>query len=110
MAGHELQDRTSMALARAIVARLDMDPSLLDIARQNLERWTVRNADSPHLLACYREWEAILVKGLDAVREVLLSESDEGQRLRQNSPFPGVLSPQEVWEIKRKCRNDASAA
>jgi len=40
----------------------------------------------------------------------LTTQSDEGQRLRQNSPFAGVLPPQEVWEIKRRMRNDQTAA
>jgi len=35
----------------------------------------------------------------------LIAETDEGQRLRQNSPFAGVHRPQEVWQIKSQIRH-----
>jgi CRISPR/Cas system-associated endoribonuclease Cas2 len=38
----------------------------------------------------------------------LCAETEEGQRLRQNSPFAGVLSPAEVWEIKSRLRRHAT--
>ena len=42
------------------------------------------------------------------MRAVLLDESDEGQRLRQNDPFCGVLTPKERWAIYRESANDAA--
>jgi hypothetical protein len=110
MAGHELQDRTSLALARAIASRLRADPSLVQIARQNLANWSRRNADAPGLLRCYAEWGGIIDAGMDATLHALEREDEEGQRLRQSNPFPGVLSAREVWEIKRRCRDDSRAA
>lgn len=104
MPGHELQDATSLALARAIAARLRADPSLLRVGLNNIERWSARNADAPGLLRCYAEWRAIIEGGLDEVLRSLEREDDEGQRLRQSSPFTGILTPQEVWAIKRACR------
>ena len=45
---------------------------------------------------------------LDALQEhqraVLLDESEEGQRLRQSSPFCGILTPRERWAIYREHR------
>jgi hypothetical protein len=35
------------------------------------------------------------------IREILLDESENGQRLRQNDPFCGILTPQERWAIYR---------
>ena len=40
----------------------------------------------------------------------LTAETDEGQRLRQNSPFPGIIPPEEVWEIKARHRQTFRAA
>ena len=40
----------------------------------------------------------------------LAAETETGQRLRQNSPFAGILSPDEVWEIKLRHRHATSAA
>jgi hypothetical protein len=101
---HRLQDETSLAMHARIVEELERDPSLMRIAIENIARWSRRNADSPGLLACYREWEAILAKGLAEVVRVLRDEGEEGDRLRQNAPFPGILTPQEVWRIKREVR------
>ncbi|MBY0262277.1 MAG: hypothetical protein K2Q20_08020 [Phycisphaerales bacterium] len=104
MPGHELQDATSLALARAITGRLRADASLLRVGLDNIERWSARTADAPGLLRRYPEWRAIIGRGLDEVLRNLEREDDEGQRLRQSSPFTGILTPHEVWEIKRACR------
>ncbi|MFO0872732.1 MAG: hypothetical protein U0575_01995 [Phycisphaerales bacterium] len=78
------------------------------MATQNLDRWSRRNHDSPGLLRCYDEWRAILGRPLDDVIGVLTSMDDESVRLRHNSPFVGILSPAEVWEIKRRVRDEAT--
>jgi hypothetical protein len=103
-------DRVSLALARRVAERLRARPDLLEIARTNLSRWQQRNADSPSLLRCYAEWEVILTRPLEEIRALLVSETEEGQRLRQNSAFAGVLSPAEVWEIKNQQRHAAAPA
>lgn len=110
MPGHELQDAASLAMAREIAARLRADSTLLRVALANLDRWSARNADAPGLLRCYAQWRAIIERGLDETLRSLEREDDEGQRLRQSNPFTGILTPQEVWAIKRRCRDDATAA
>lgn len=44
------------------------------------------------------------------VRQALMDEGEEGQRRRQSSPFVGVLSSPERWEIVRRFGHEASAA
>jgi hypothetical protein len=107
---HLYQDRVSLELARRVAEGLDAHPEWIELARGNLDRWMQRNANAPGLVRCYVEWRALLDRGIPVVRATLLDVSDEGQRLRQNSPFSGVLSPSEVWEIKRRLRNDQTAA
>lgn len=77
-------------------------------SRENLARWSRVNADTPSLLCCYAEWSRILERPLDDICDVLCAENEEGQRLRQNSPFAGILSPSELWEIKSRLRRDAT--
>jgi hypothetical protein len=108
--GHEYQDRVSMEIARRIAAELPRRPEWVELARGNLDRWMRLNADAPGLMRCYTEWRAILEKPVSEVCAILTAATDEGQRLRQNSPFPGVLSPKEVWEIKRRFRNEKISA
>ena len=106
---HEYQDGVSEEMANRIAAGLRQHPEWLETARANLDRWSRRNRDAPGLLRCYAEWRELLDRPTDQICDILTAKTDEGQRLRQNSPFAGVLSPSEVWEIKRRC-HDATPA
>lgn len=105
---HDLQDAASLALARQVAARLRSSPKPLKVARDNLARWSRQNADTPSLLRCYTEWQAILDRPLDEICDLLCAETEEARRLRQNSPFAGVLPPAEVWAIKHQLRHHAA--
>ncbi|GMV97924.1 MAG: hypothetical protein AMXMBFR83_22770 [Phycisphaerae bacterium] len=107
--GHEIQDRSSLEMARRIAAGLPDHPEWLELARANLERWSRLNRDAPGLLRCYDEWRELLRLPVERICALLTAQTDEGQRLRQNSPFAGVLTPREVWDIKARCRHDQSA-
>jgi hypothetical protein len=108
--GHEYQDRVSLEIARRVAAGLPDHPEWIELARTNLDNWTARNHDAPRLLRNYEEWRHLLELPLAELCEVLTAATDEGQRLRQSSPFAGVLSAQEVWDIKRRIRDESSAA
>ncbi len=98
---HELHDLVGLEIAKRVVMNLRSDPDLLNLARANLRNWRERNSGAPTLLACYQEWEELLKKPLEEICSTLCLETDEGCRLRQNSPFAGLLSSREIWEIKR---------
>jgi hypothetical protein len=99
-----------MEIARRVAQELPRRPEWLLLARTNLDRWTEANRSAPSLLRCYEEWRAILNRPIADICTLLTSGTDEGQRLRQNSPFAGALSPEEVWDIKRRFRHDQNAA
>jgi len=101
---HEVHDEVSLELAKRVAARLREQPALLQIARDNLARWLRLNADAPALVRCYREWQAILERPLADTCQILCDDTEESRRLRQNSPFAGVLPPSEVWSIKAAIR------
>ena len=108
MRTHQLIDDRSLALARAIVERIDADTKRrgLEHARAVCERWCGMH-ETPDIHA----WRDILTRDWPDVRRVLLDESEYGQRLRQSSPFCGILSPQERWRIWREFRDhDAGTA
>ncbi len=44
----------------------------------------------------------ILERALAEIIAVLERDDEEGCRLRQSSPFAGILSPQEVWKLNRE--------
>ena len=97
--------------------RATIPPPLVDggtvvllIAHGNLARWTSLNASAPSLLRCYAEWREILNRPLEEICSLLTLETEEARRLRQNSPFAGVLSAQEVWELKQRFRHATTPA
>lgn len=106
---HQRREQESLEIHRRIARQLDDDAvPVLRKARANLRRWlSVRGEDS--LAAVYREWESLLGSLTVAqVSALLVADDERSTRLRQSSPFAGVLSPQEVWEIKRSCRHAAA--
>jgi hypothetical protein len=108
--GHEYQDRVSLSLAHRVASQLPERPEWLLLARDNLARAIQRNPDDQAMLHACAEWQAILERPIDQIIATLTAETDEGQRLRQNSPFAGTLPPHEVWEIKRRFLPDQDAA
>jgi hypothetical protein len=107
--GHEVQDQVSLELARRVAAELQKHPEWVELARANLDRWSRQNHDATALLRCYAEWRQLLSRPLEEIAAILSSDTCEAQRLRQNSPFAGVLSPREVWEIKSFVRRHATS-
>jgi len=106
---HRSHDLASLEIARHIARDLSRHPEWIALARSNLDRWSQLNRSAPGLLACYREWQALLERPAEEIASILVAQTDQGQRLRQNSPFAGVLSPAEVWRIKRHI-HEANAA
>jgi hypothetical protein len=107
---HSETDRVSLELARRVAERMRWQSEVVDFARANLARWSQQNSSAPSLLRCYAEWQQILSRPVEEICNLLCSESDNAQRLRQNSPFAGVLSPAEVWEVKSRFRHAPATA
>lgn len=106
---HQKHDILSLALAQRISDGLKQHPEWIALAKANLDRWSEQNAGVPSLLARYREWRAILELSIEEISAALLDPTDRGQALRQNSPFVGALSPEEVWRMKRQARETTTA-
>jgi len=94
--GHQRIDRRSLALHRAIADKLRADPSLLGIARDNLDRWTLAESRSQPY---WDAWREILSRPLPEILDLLGEESERMTALRQATPFAGVLEPAERWAI-----------
>jgi hypothetical protein len=107
---HTETDQVSLELGRRVAERMRWQPEVVVFARANLVRWSQQNDSVPSLLRCYAEWQQILSRPVAEICELLCSESDHAQRLRQNSPFAGVLSPAEVWEVKARFRHAPATA
>jgi hypothetical protein len=107
---HSATDQVSLELGRRVADRLRRQPELVEFARANLARWSQHNASAPSLLRCYAEWQEILSHPIEEICALLCAETDDAQRLRQNSPFAGVLSPAEVWNVKARFHHATAPA
>ena len=96
--GHPDIDRRVLELARITVARIDENPALVQIGLDNIERWTRQKGG--YLPRCHAEWKQLIeAHPWERLREMLLEESDEGQRLRSSHPFTGLVTEQERRRI-----------
>ena len=96
--GHPEIDRKVLELARIAVARIDANPALARIGLDNIERWTMQKGG--YLPRCHAEWKHLIeTQPWVKLREMLLEESDEGQRLRSSHPFTGLVTDEERARI-----------
>jgi hypothetical protein len=94
--GHERIDRRSIALHCAIAEKLRANPALLEIAHENLARWSPQAGRSGHYLDAWRE---ILARPLDEILTLMVQDTERMRAMRQNNPFAGVLDARERWAI-----------
>jgi tRNA A37 threonylcarbamoyladenosine biosynthesis protein TsaE len=81
-------DLFSLMLHASVAEKMRLNPQeVLQIARQNLNRW-LKNKNSA---LC--EWQQILdTQTPQEIIKIITQDTDDGQRLRSSSPFVGVLS------------------
>jgi hypothetical protein len=86
-----------LALHCRAAAKIAADPGLLDVARRNVRRWTA-NAGS-HVPRYLVEWSRILERPWPEIDAIMTGFDDDAIRLRQSSPFAGVLTPEERRQV-----------
>jgi hypothetical protein len=92
---HAWIDARSLALHEAVAAKLEDNPALLDIASGNLTRWLASRRD-----AALIEWRDLLdTRPLPEILSLLRSPDGHAARLRQSSPFAGLLTMEERQTI-----------
>lgn len=94
---HRLLEARSLAMHAVIAQKIERDPKLLDVPRNNLKRWITRWEDAAP--AWYHEWRGIMDRPWPEIAGIITEPSEQGARLRQSSPFAGVLSAAERKRI-----------
>lgn len=94
--GHERIDRRSLALHQAIADKLRVHPALLEIARENLDRWSAAQGRSQPY---WDAWRVLLDLPLEELLDRLVEESEHMTAMRQATPFAGVLTARERWAV-----------
>jgi hypothetical protein len=94
---HRLVEARSLAMHAVIARKIERDPTLLAIAHRNIKRWSARWKDEPP--AWFKEWQEILKQPWQHIAAVITEPSEYGARVRQSSPFAGVLNNEERLRI-----------
>ena len=90
--GHPQIDARSLDMAKTVVERIDAEPRLFNVSPENPECWRELHGT---LSRGNEEWVQILKRPWSEVREILLDDSAEGQRLRSTHPFRGIVTEKE---------------
>jgi len=99
MRSHDAIDRRSLLMHRIISSRLQRNPALMEQVSETVTRW---RRSRPHSTALI-EWNDLLSrKDLRWITSFLRSRSEEATRLRQSSPFAGILTEEERLRIFRR--------
>lgn len=108
LGSHQFLDQLALVYHREIAARLMASPAeVIGLARENLNRWIQVHAGTGTVYAL-KEWQTLLdTKTVPELVAIMTEDSDEGQRLRQSTPFAGVLSDHERKEIMTRCEERA---
>lgn len=95
---HDWLDERNRALHARIAEKLRQDPTLISQALANIDRWAERSGTDRAL----HEWREILTsRPLGEVVALLAEDSENADRLRQSTPFAGVLTQEERTVILR---------
>ena len=92
---HPRIEERSIALHREIAGRIKENPALLKVARVNLRHWLLQGGERSY----WKEWEKLLAGPLAVLLAFLVSPEEKAWWLRQSSPFCGILTPLERWDI-----------
>jgi hypothetical protein len=88
---HPWHDQLGLLYHRAFAEKIRCRPSLLDVAKENLQRWIKSEPEAPPSRA-RREWHQILeTKSVDEITHLMTDPSEDGHRRRQSTPFAGIL-------------------
>jgi len=98
--GHRTAELRSIALHRAVAARLD--EAALEAARARVDAWL--DAGGPVAPRYAERWRQLLERSADEIRAALVEDSEIMRDLRQTTPFAGLIPPRERWRILREVR------
>jgi len=94
---HRIIEARSLAMHCLAAQKIMRDPALLDEVRGTLDSWRARyGKDTPHALD---EWAAILRRPWPQIAALITDPGERATRLRQSTPFAGVLGARERERI-----------
>ena len=100
---HEIIDERSYEMDQVVAKVLRREPARLEDVVIWIERFLANPDFSIHSKDDLSEWlDLIKSRGLPGVLEALTDQTEEGKRMRQNSPFAIIMPPDERARILRQ--------
>jgi hypothetical protein len=100
---HRRLEEQSLALHREIARRLRQNPDLLARVRERLSKDINSDRFSISLIDAMQEWFDFLnTSSVEQILEFLVDEGENARRLRQSTPFAGILTQEERRRILEK--------
>ena len=95
---HDWVDERSRALHIIIAQKIRQEPTLLEMARFNLDRW--EKGSSGEVKPIFAEWRAMIRDwSLQRLLDFLGEKSARANQMRQSSPFTGILTAAERNQV-----------
>ena len=90
---HRIIEARSLAMHCLAAQKIMLEPALLDRVRRTINAWRARyGKDAPRALD---EWAVILRRPWPQIAAFITDPGERATRLRQSTPFAGVLSVRE---------------
>jgi hypothetical protein len=100
---HRKLEERSLALHREIARRIRQNPDLLTGVRDRLIKDIRSGRFSISLTNAMQEWLDLLNTSLlEQILELLVDQGENARRLRQSTPFAGILTQEERRRIVEK--------
>lgn len=94
---HRIIEARSLAMHCLAARKIEHNPALLDQVRRTLDVWRSRYGENtPRALD---EWKNILRQPWPAIAAFITDQGERAMRLRQSTPFAGVLSAREREQV-----------
>ncbi len=96
MSNHKKHEIRSLEIHKLVAEELKKSPKrVIDLALENVRRWREKGVDC----ADFDEWVKLLTEGRATLPKVLVGTDEKSVRLRQSSPFPGIIPEARRLEI-----------
>lgn len=107
---HQWHDALALAYHFAVAEKIAIQPELRSVAIGNIDLWMARNDYPPSAARALLWWRDLLVNA--SVQELIAHMNEPGEtgdQRRQNTPFAGILTPEERLSIRQKYETAAVA-
>lgn len=101
---HADSERFSLLLHEEAARLIRLNPALLDKAMGNVRRWKIQLGEGAPL--DLDVWADILSGDTEAVLQVMVARNETSDRLRQSSPFAGIVPNRRRWELLKESHGE----